>query len=259
MELIRKSIAAIVLFAAFSIFSFVHAATVTTYYLYDSETGDVASFDSFNQLLYSSAAPGYTQRYDGINSGWDGITSDGTNWYLSDRETGDIAVFGSFNEMLSVSAHPGAPNRYTATVSYASITWDGIMQESGGFRLIDTVNGTGYISDVSSLYDVLHTNLTASTSNGYWDGISLGPDGYYVYDRETGDIGVFATLNEFRFANGCCAPYRYDGINTGWDGLTIVTTTVVDPPATVPVPAAVWLFGTGLLSLVGVARRKKAE
>jgi hypothetical protein len=29
------------------------------------------------------------------------------------------------------------------------------------------------------------------------------------------------------------------------------------PPAEVPVPAAVWLFGSGLLGLVGIARRKK--
>jgi hypothetical protein len=29
------------------------------------------------------------------------------------------------------------------------------------------------------------------------------------------------------------------------------------PDAVVPVPAAVWLFGSGLLSLVGIARRKK--
>ena len=29
------------------------------------------------------------------------------------------------------------------------------------------------------------------------------------------------------------------------------------PPSAVPVPAAVWLFGSGLLGLVGVARRKK--
>ena len=28
--------------------------------------------------------------------------------------------------------------------------------------------------------------------------------------------------------------------------------------AVVPVPAAVWLFGSGLLGLVGVARRKKS-
>ncbi|MGE5241685.1 MAG: VPLPA-CTERM sorting domain-containing protein [Bacteroidota bacterium] len=29
--------------------------------------------------------------------------------------------------------------------------------------------------------------------------------------------------------------------------------------ATVPVPAAVWLFGSGLLGLVGVARRRNAR
>lgn len=29
-------------------------------------------------------------------------------------------------------------------------------------------------------------------------------------------------------------------------------------PSTVPVPAAVWLFGSGLIGLVGLARRKKA-
>ena len=29
--------------------------------------------------------------------------------------------------------------------------------------------------------------------------------------------------------------------------------------AVVPIPAAVWLFGSGLLGLVGVARRKKAS
>ena len=33
---------------------------------------------------------------------------------------------------------------------------------------------------------------------------------------------------------------------------------LVEPPSAVPVPAAVWLFGSGLLGLVGVARRKKA-
>ncbi len=29
--------------------------------------------------------------------------------------------------------------------------------------------------------------------------------------------------------------------------------------STVPVPAAVWLFGSGLLGLIGVARRKRAN
>ena len=31
----------------------------------------------------------------------------------------------------------------------------------------------------------------------------------------------------------------------------------LDEAAVIPIPAAVWLFGSGLLCLVGVARRKK--
>jgi hypothetical protein len=30
-------------------------------------------------------------------------------------------------------------------------------------------------------------------------------------------------------------------------------------PSAVPVPAAVWLFGSGLLGLIGVARRKSRK
>ena len=33
---------------------------------------------------------------------------------------------------------------------------------------------------------------------------------------------------------------------------------LVGSASTVPVPAAVWLFGSGLVGLLGVARRKKA-
>ena len=46
----------------------------------------------------------------------------------------------------------------------------------------------------------------------------------------------------------------FPGFNANFD-ITDLTITSVTP---VPVPAAVWLFGSGLLGLVGVARRKKA-
>jgi hypothetical protein len=46
------------------------------------------------------------------------------------------------------------------------------------------------------------------------------------------------------------------GFTSIQDGGTAMTGIV--PVAAVPVPAAVWLFGSGLLGLVGIARRKKA-
>ena len=53
--------------------------------------------------------------------------------------------------------------------------------------------------------------------------------------------------------NAACAPI--DGCNADYfiDNVSIIAD--VNP---VPVPAAVWLFGSGLIGLVGVARKKKA-
>jgi hypothetical protein len=41
-------------------------------------------------------------------------------------------------------------------------------------------------------------------------------------------------------------------------GSEIIVSTSEFPPAIVPIPAAAWLFGSGLLGLIGIARRKKA-
>jgi hypothetical protein len=45
-----------------------------------------------------------------------------------------------------------------------------------------------------------------------------------------------------------------------WDiggSVLAIDLVAVGPPSEIPVPAAVWLFGSGLLGLVGIARRKK--
>lgn len=47
----------------------------------------------------------------------------------------------------------------------------------------------------------------------------------------------------------------FPGFNANFDILELHVTSVI---STVPIPAAVWLFGSGLLGLVGMARRKKA-
>ena len=68
-------------------------------------------------------------------------------------------------------------------------------------------------------------------------------------------------------ANGTYIGPYYQLTSIDWDGNGIAGAAMIDGPFqgfnanfnvnAVPVPAAVWLFGSGLLGLIGVARRKK--
>jgi len=61
-------------------------------------------------------------------------------------------------------------------------------------------------------------------------------------DGFIGGVGEFAQWDPEADDWGAWAQFRADTVNI----------------STVPVPAAVWLFGSGLLGLIGIARRKKA-
>jgi hypothetical protein len=63
------------------------------------------------------------------------------------------------------------------------------------------------------------------------------------------------SANSFNFTNvGTVLYYAAAELGGTGDGSG---TTIIAAPA-VPIPAAVWLFGSGLLGLIGMARRKKA-
>jgi hypothetical protein len=97
-----------------------------------------------------------------------------------------------------------------------------------------------------------NSNPSGCTEQTGWDLTNTGPfslDESHFYWSGT----VFDPLNQvhFDFFSGvqgnvvsCC--------NFAWAVRT------GDVPAVVPVPAAVWLFGSGLLGLIGMAKRNKA-
>jgi hypothetical protein len=94
--------------------------------------------------------------------------------------------------------------------------------------------------DVAGDYTATNINsqsLTLTSNNWFMLGVNNG-SGW------TGD--TFSSCNSN--ANVCTVLFG--------DGTILSVDSKVAPP--IPVPAAVWLFGTGLLGLVGVARRKAA-
>ena len=91
----------------------------------------------------------------------------------------------------------------------------------------------------------------------------------FVIDVTVGDVMTYqmdmvGTINGTAFDPGVSGTnlMNFDAIVAashapGFEGL-VLTSEAGAPISPIPVPAAVWLFGSGLLGLIGVARRKKA-
>lgn len=128
-----------------------------------------------------------------------------------------------------------------------------IVDGKGSWRLptSDTCQGYNCLSsELGSLFYNALGNTAGSLSNS-GPFINIQSDYYWTSTR----ITVFENSTDYVYA------FRMqDGIQSdGWTpwGYSTLAVQSGDVSA-VPVPAAVWLFGSGLIGLVGFARRKKA-
>jgi len=134
-----------------------------------------------------------------------------------------------------------------------------VLDSSGLFSAI--ANGTltpGAILDQTSCASITcATPASDGINNGSYP---IGPVPIATSSfNTTGQTGVGTTLGQLSLGtddgiggspmdNGA-----FSGFSTNFDFTSLTVTNV----SAVPVPAAIWLFGTGLLSLIGVSRRKQ--
>ena len=180
--------------------------------------------------------------------------------------TGTVGVYaaGPVSPQLQVTNHPLTSSTYKELFSlYVDLDGSGNVQ-AGTFRVDGVVRTNGFpVGCTANTYTcVLYDGSTAS--GGLWSG-NLTEFGWSV---ATGSNGLI----EFRFnnASGLIGSQGL-GFTGGGMILTVSTSTLSDFGAQalttnwtgtgfgdvfVPLPGAVWLFGSGLLALLGVARRK---
>jgi len=202
-------------------------------------------------------------------------------------------VYACFIFSLSVGAHAATVNIdfsiYTPGSSLASadgvaFSLSGGPDGVGGSPTISTENvgaqrdaglltnsrfggNTPTTTILEFTFDALASNVSFFYNNGGRGTASEIGDSYYeAFDEvggllETGSLNpvdpgdAHATLEHTLTASGIRSIQfnnASDGTESWWFGVASLSAT------TVPVPASVWLFGSGLLGLIGIAKRKAA-
>jgi len=125
------------------------------------------------------------------------------------------------------------------------------LQDSGSYGEGFDITGlqSGLTFDLA-IYAMQNAGGCVTDANGticdFWT--IGGPTTYNLPGVEGQDYALFTDLVPFDLGGGVYGIqlYNFDGAVTGFQ-LTQI-----------PLPAALWLFGSGLIGLIGIARRKKA-
>ena len=134
-----------------------------------------------------------------------------------------------------------------------TLAFDSILFEASRFHADDmaiTGQTSHYLSDGTTWWDNYENfGYTVPTPTGNLVGWGFSSASSFVSTLMSSTAHRDMILNE-----GAWASSNWEGIGVGWsDGYFSVGLGTVEA---VPVPAAVWLFSSGLLGLIGVARRK---
>ena len=148
---------------------------------------------------------------------------------------------------------------FTPTFGHASVFQTGwnleIKNFSGGGTLLGMFDGTPDSSGIISESDLTMFMASFSGDTGLVDA---------TWDlADVVDLSFNTTTNDFTiFATSAAGPFW----GTRFLSQTVISegelvsqsrTNPIITPKVVPLPAAVWLFGSGLLGLIGLGRRNK--
>lgn len=161
----------------------------------------------------------------------------------------NAAVGSAYDTYIAGS---GRMNWSDANAWAADLSVEGVT----GWRLANTDNCSGSNCSNSDMFNLYRNNFLDENSN-YTDNINLFSNVSTIYWTAVEDASNtdFAWYFDSSSTTGVGTTFQSNNQKTTYLKAWAVRTGDVSP---VPVPAAVWLFGSGLLGLAGLARRKKS-
>lgn len=219
----RKFFAATFLVVVFSVSSIANAALVGRLAATPGGTDYQAYYDDVADLtwLADANAAGTTMNWTDANAWAAGLDIDGiAGWRLPDIVQPD-ATCGSQSGGVSYG--------YNCTGSEMGNLFYNVL--GAVTELLTTP-----IYHINTTYNANYDLFSNVNSRGYWSATEFAPNTY--------DAWGFTTYDGFQGTDAKLAHSYAWAVHTG-------------DVSAVPLPAAVWLFGSGLLGLIGLAKRRK--
>lgn len=176
--------------------------------------------------------------------------------WLSGQNTADVKWFVSSFDAAGTSTTTNVKRMITSSLNLAESAFNSNIDQyinSGRAGGLGTIFGTGGLSSFSS-----------SGAPVEWDdNFGIGADslaslgdsaGLFYFSRTVGTGTTGAVANGGAYGNSL----NQAVITLAANGDFSYTLAAAEAPSEVPVPAAVWLLGSGLMALGGAARRRKA-
>lgn len=163
-------------------------------------------------------------------------------------------ISGVTNFDSYVSSAPTHISNFTNTIWASDFTTSGVIDFGfAGPVTLDTLALWSRDGSYGSLFGIKDFSLFMSDSADFSLATHLGN---YTAVQNAGGNDSATLVQTFSFGATSGSFLRLQYHNNY--GEVLVEIGEIAFKSTVPVPAAVWLFGSGLLGLIGVARRKKA-
>lgn len=197
-----------------------------------------------NTDLLTAEAPGY----------FTGLAFGGTATDTDDNGSIDTSAVTLVGEVGFTAA--GLPIRLTFNLSNGGYTPGSGVTFAGGTVQVDIATTNGYLP--YSTIDASTTNLPFLAGQpGHWSDLypAQTTAGLLLAPGVSALPGLWDGVAESATFNNAAAALTLLGTSSGMylDGTVTLTAT-----PEVPVPAAAWLFGSAMLGLAGVSRKRKA-
>ena len=171
----------------------------------------------------------------------------------------NITKLGNFGNSTTGKVTDGERRMFMWSLTTCALSGCGLRSFSSGDYI--SLSQSLDMSSVDSITFDIELDPTGSSNYQSFMEAAVYIDSIEVWSSQAGGMHQDISIDTILLTGIHALDFRIQAIGSGSDTQSdhlYIDNIRVNPASVVPVPAAFWLFGSGLVGLIGIARRKKS-